>query len=73
MAIGLGSPRETLRLTTGGHLVNRSGTADHTAAVTNAPLPVDPGRHRLAGQVVARWPSSASALSWPKAETNLDV
>jgi uncharacterized protein YbgA (DUF1722 family)/uncharacterized protein YbbK (DUF523 family) len=41
MAIGLGSPRETLRLTTGGRLVNRSGTADHTAAVAAVPLPAD--------------------------------
>lgn len=39
MAIGLGSPRETLRLTTSGRLVSRSGTADHTAAVTALPLP----------------------------------
>jgi uncharacterized protein YbgA (DUF1722 family)/uncharacterized protein YbbK (DUF523 family) len=41
MAIGLGTPRETLRLTTGGRLVNRSGTADHTAAVAAVPLPAD--------------------------------
>jgi len=41
MAIGLGAPRETLRLTTGGRLVNRSGTADHTAAVAAVPLPPD--------------------------------
>ena len=41
MAIGLGSPRETLRLTTGGRLVNHSGTADHTAAVAAVPLPAD--------------------------------
>ena len=41
MAIGLGSPRETLRLTTGGRLVNRAGTADHTAAVAAVPLPAD--------------------------------
>jgi uncharacterized protein YbgA (DUF1722 family)/uncharacterized protein YbbK (DUF523 family) len=39
LAIGLGSPRETLRLTTAGRLVNRSGTADHTAAVAAVPLP----------------------------------
>jgi uncharacterized protein YbgA (DUF1722 family)/uncharacterized protein YbbK (DUF523 family) len=39
MAMGLGSPRETLRLTTAGRLVNRSGTADHTAAVAAVPLP----------------------------------
>ena len=38
IAIGLGSPRETLRLTTAGRLVNRSGTADHTAAVAAVPL-----------------------------------
>jgi uncharacterized protein YbgA (DUF1722 family)/uncharacterized protein YbbK (DUF523 family) len=41
MAIGLGAPRETLRLTTSGRLVNRSGTADHTAAVAAVPLPAD--------------------------------
>ena len=39
MAIGLGTPRETLRLTAGDHLVNRSGTADHTAAMAALPLP----------------------------------
>jgi uncharacterized protein YbgA (DUF1722 family)/uncharacterized protein YbbK (DUF523 family) len=39
MAIGLGSPRQTLRLTSAGRLVNRSGTADHTAAVAAVPLP----------------------------------
>src|SRR6202034_3239255 len=31
--IGLGAPRETLRLTVDDRLVNRSGTADHTAAM----------------------------------------
>jgi uncharacterized protein YbgA (DUF1722 family)/uncharacterized protein YbbK (DUF523 family) len=40
MAIGLGTPRETLRLTDDGRLVNRSGTADHTEAMTALPLPV---------------------------------
>jgi uncharacterized protein YbgA (DUF1722 family)/uncharacterized protein YbbK (DUF523 family) len=40
MAIGLGSPRETLRLTTARRLVNRAGTADHTAAVAAVPLPL---------------------------------
>lgn len=40
MAIGLGTPRETLRLTLKERLVNRSGTADHTAAVAALPLPV---------------------------------
>jgi uncharacterized protein YbgA (DUF1722 family)/uncharacterized protein YbbK (DUF523 family) len=39
MAIGLGAPRESLRLTTGGQLVSRAGTADHTAAVAAVPLP----------------------------------
>jgi uncharacterized protein YbgA (DUF1722 family)/uncharacterized protein YbbK (DUF523 family) len=39
MAIGLGTPRETLRLTIAGRLVNRSGTADHTAAAASVPLP----------------------------------
>jgi uncharacterized protein YbgA (DUF1722 family)/uncharacterized protein YbbK (DUF523 family) len=39
MAIGLGAPRETLRLTLDSRLVNRAGTADHTAAVAALPLP----------------------------------
>ena len=39
MEIGLGTPRETLRLTADGHLVSRSGDADHTAAVAALPLP----------------------------------
>jgi len=39
MEIGLGTPRETLRLTAGGHLVSRSGGADHTAAMAALPLP----------------------------------
>ena len=39
--IGLGTPREAIRLTTDGRLVNRSGTADHTAAMTALPLPAD--------------------------------
>ena len=34
MEIGLGTPREPIRLTTGGRLVNRSGTADHTRCCT---------------------------------------
>jgi uncharacterized protein YbgA (DUF1722 family) len=33
MEIGLGTPRETLRLTVDGRLVSRSGAADHTAAM----------------------------------------
>jgi uncharacterized protein YbgA (DUF1722 family)/uncharacterized protein YbbK (DUF523 family) len=37
--IGLGTPREPIRLTTDGRLVNRDGTADHTAAMTGLPLP----------------------------------
>ena len=40
MEIGLGTPRETLRLTTGGRLVTRSGAADHTATMAALPLPV---------------------------------
>lgn len=39
MEIGLGTPRETLRLTVDGHLVSRSGGADHTAAMATLPLP----------------------------------
>lgn len=37
--IGLGTPREPVRLTTDGRLVNRAGTADHTAAMEALPLP----------------------------------
>ena len=39
VAIGLGTPREPIRLTAAGRLVNRSGTADHTDAMTALPLP----------------------------------
>src|ERR1700757_4148270 len=39
MEIGLGAPRETLRLTVAGRLVSRSGAADHTAAGAALPLP----------------------------------
>jgi uncharacterized protein YbgA (DUF1722 family)/uncharacterized protein YbbK (DUF523 family) len=37
--IGLGTPREPIRLTTDGRLVNRDGTADHTQAMAALPLP----------------------------------
>ena len=37
--IGLGTPREPIRLTAGGRLVNRSGTADHAALMAALPLP----------------------------------
>jgi uncharacterized protein YbgA (DUF1722 family)/uncharacterized protein YbbK (DUF523 family) len=37
--IGLGTPREPIRLTTDGRLVNRAGTADHTEAMKALPLP----------------------------------
>jgi uncharacterized protein YbgA (DUF1722 family)/uncharacterized protein YbbK (DUF523 family) len=39
VAIGLGVPREPIRLTADGRLVNRSGTADHTAPMASLPLP----------------------------------
>src|SRR5262252_8297841 len=39
VSIGLGTPREPIRLTADGRLVNRSGTADHTDAMTALPLP----------------------------------
>jgi 2-thiouracil desulfurase len=39
MEIGLGTPREPIRLTADGRLVNRSGTADHTASMAALPLP----------------------------------
>jgi uncharacterized protein YbgA (DUF1722 family)/uncharacterized protein YbbK (DUF523 family) len=41
VAIGLGTPRETLKLTDDGRLINRSRTADHTAAMAGLPLPSD--------------------------------
>ncbi len=41
MEIGLGTPREAVRLTDDGRLVNRSGTADHTRAMAALPLPRD--------------------------------
>ena len=37
--IGLGTPREPIRLAADGRLVNRNGTADHTAAMQALPLP----------------------------------
>jgi uncharacterized protein YbbK (DUF523 family) len=41
VAIGLRTPRETLKLTDDGRLINRSRTADHTAAMAALPLPSD--------------------------------
>src|SRR5580693_397561 len=41
MEIGLGTPREAIRLTAAGRLVNRSGTADHSGAMAALPLPAD--------------------------------
>ena len=41
VSIGLGIPREAIRLTAAGRLVNRAGTADHTAAMAALPLPAD--------------------------------
>ncbi len=41
VSIGLGTPREAIRLTAAGRLVNRSGTADHTAAMAALPLLAD--------------------------------
>ncbi len=37
--IGLGTPREAIRLTAAGRLVNRGGTLDHTDAMAALPLP----------------------------------
>lgn len=39
VSIGLGTPREPIRLTGDGRLVNQSGTADHTDLMTALPLP----------------------------------
>jgi uncharacterized protein YbgA (DUF1722 family)/uncharacterized protein YbbK (DUF523 family) len=41
VSAGLGTPREAIRLTAAGRLVNRGGTADHTAAMAALPLPAD--------------------------------
>ena len=41
VSIGLGIPREAVRLTADGRLVNRGGTADHTAAMAALPLPAE--------------------------------
>jgi uncharacterized protein YbgA (DUF1722 family)/uncharacterized protein YbbK (DUF523 family) len=37
--IGLGTPREPIQLTADGRLVNRTGTTDHTSAMSALPLP----------------------------------
>lgn len=39
VSIGLCTPREPIRLTADGRLVNRGGTADHTEAMAALPLP----------------------------------
>jgi uncharacterized protein YbgA (DUF1722 family)/uncharacterized protein YbbK (DUF523 family) len=39
VSIGLGTPREPIRLTADGRLVNRPGTEDHTEAMAALPLP----------------------------------
>ena len=39
VSVGLGTPREPIRLAADGRLVNRSGTADHTDSMTALPLP----------------------------------
>jgi uncharacterized protein YbgA (DUF1722 family) len=39
VSMGLGTPREPIRLTADGRLVNRSGTADHTGLMEALPLP----------------------------------
>jgi uncharacterized protein YbbK (DUF523 family)/uncharacterized protein YbgA (DUF1722 family) len=41
VSIGLGTPREPIRLTADGRLVNRSGTADHTLSMAALPLPAE--------------------------------
>ena len=39
VSMGLGTPREPIRLTADGRLVNRGGTADHTGLMEALPLP----------------------------------
>jgi uncharacterized protein YbgA (DUF1722 family)/uncharacterized protein YbbK (DUF523 family) len=51
VSIGLGTPREPIRLTADGRLVNRDGTADHTAAMAALPLPAAGGGSGLDGYV----------------------
>ena len=41
VSIGLGTPREPIRLTADGRLVNQGGTADHTASMAALPLPAE--------------------------------
>src|SRR6201987_5673231 len=62
VSIGLGTPREPIRLTADGRLVNRSGTADHTEAMTALPLPAG----RLDGDVFRAKPPSGGIRAPPR-------
>jgi len=68
VSIGLGTPREPIRLTAGGRLVNRSGSLDHTDVMAALPT----ARTIAVWEAVSsrRWPSTgrrraACASSWP--------
>ena len=54
LAIGLGSPREPLRLTTAGRLINRAGTTDHTPRL-------------MACRCRAAWTATSSSPGRPRA------
>ena len=60
--IGLGTPREPIRLTSGGRLVNRSETADHTAAMAALPVPGSPTMSAGADVLAANSISERSRL-----------
>jgi uncharacterized protein YbgA (DUF1722 family)/uncharacterized protein YbbK (DUF523 family) len=72
VAIGLGVPREPIRLTAGGRLVNRGGTADHTAAMAALRLPpadldgyVFKAKSPSCGiRAIPRYGAAGSASSW---------
>jgi uncharacterized protein YbgA (DUF1722 family)/uncharacterized protein YbbK (DUF523 family) len=65
VSIGLGTPREPIRLTADGRLVNRDGTADHTQAMAGLPLP-DGGPNGLDGYVFKAKSPSCGIRAIPK-------
>jgi uncharacterized protein YbgA (DUF1722 family)/uncharacterized protein YbbK (DUF523 family) len=72
ISIGLGTPREPIRLTADGRLVNRGGTADHTASMAALPLPspeldgyVFKAKSPSCGiRAIPRYGSDGSAADW---------
>ena len=70
VSIGLGTPREPIRLTADGRLVNRAGTADHTRGHGGpAAARTGPGRVRVQGQVAELrdpgHPAVPARTGWP--------